>query len=434
MSLSAFQQAVSMHKSGNLTEAKHLYEEILQQMPDRPDVLYNLALSLITLGEVDKAKKTLEKVLDKIPGHEDALNNLGALLLKQDQMEQALQCFSSVVHGNPAHLEARNNLAVTLLQLGRYYHAIQHFQLYLEKMPDDISARYSYATALLDFGDFTTAIVEFEKILHVDPHHWNALSNLGIAQLKSGQLEKAKENFGKVLRQHQHSPEIAYLYSALTQNNIPAVPPRQYIQQLFDHYAKYYETHMIDSLHYQVPQQLRRLLEKNIAPLPDRAWKILDIGCGTGLSGLPFRQFSQKLTGIDLSPKMLSLAKHKLIYDELIEMDILDYLQKTPCAYDLGVAADTFNYFGELSGLFSACAETLKPKGYLLFSVEASEEITHNWSLMPHGRYCHTLPYLETLAKKHHFEIMAIEESALRVQNQMPVKGLLCLFQRRSVI
>lgn len=431
---SSFQQAVNVHKAGDAAAAKHLYEEILRKEPDRPDVLYNLALALITLNEVEKAKETLESVLDKAPGHADALNNLGALLLKQDQTEQALQCFSSVINGNPTHVEARNNLAVTLLQLGKYYHAIQHFRLYLERSPDDIGARYSYATALLDFGDFTESIVEFEKVLYLKPDHWNALSNLGIAQLKSGQCEKAKENFEKVLREHPHSPEIAYLYSALTQENIPEKPPIQYIQHLFDHYAKYYESHMVDSLHYQVPQQLAQMLEKNILLLPDRTWDILDIGCGTGLSGLPFRKFSKKLTGIDLSPKMLLLAKNKLIYDELIEAECVDYLKKSSHCYDLCLASDTFNYFGELAEIFNACTIALKPKGYLLFSIEqlnASEEKEESWSLKPHGRYCHSRSYLKKIAELHHFKIITIEESVLRVQNQMPVSGLLCLFQQR---
>lgn len=432
--LALLQHALSLHRSGDVAGAKKLYEEILQQEPHRTEVLYNLALAHIALAEIDQAKATLEKVLEKLPGHQDALNNLGAILLKQDATEQALQCFSSVVAGNPSHLEARNNLAVTLSQLGRYYHAIKHFEFYLDKMPDDISARYSYATALLDFGDFTQAVIEFEKVLEFKPDHWNALSNLGIAELKSGQLEKAKKHFEKVLHYYPNSPEIAYLYSALTQRNMPDKPPAQYVQHLFDHYSKYYETHMVDSLHYQAPLQLFNLLKKNIYPLPDRQWNILDCGCGTGLSGLPFRQLAEKLTGIDLSSKMLNLAEHKLIYDELIETEIVTYVEKTSNAYDLCIAADTFNYFGDLLPVLKACANALKPHGYMLFSLETPEESDdkkQNWLLKPHGRYCHPLQAIKKAMDLCHFTQIAIEESVLRVQNQIPVKGWLCLFQRR---
>lgn len=52
--------------------------------------------------------------------------------------------------------------------------------------------------------------------------------------------------------------------------------------------------------------------------------KILDLGCGTGLDAQLYRPFAKKLTGVDISPKMVEKAEEKNIYDAL---DVFDVLQ-----------------------------------------------------------------------------------------------------------
>lgn len=431
------QSAMEAHRASDFAGAKKLYEEFLIHEPFRPDVLYNLALALIALGDIQDAIYTLEQVLDKVPGHSDALNNLGALLLKQDQYEQALQCFSAVLSSNPEHLEARNNLAGALLQLGRYFHSAEHYRLYLQKIPDDISALYSYGLALIELGEFEDAIISFQKILAQNPEHVDAISNIGIAYLKAGNLEKAEMHFEKVLEKMPDHPEIRYLYSAMTQKEMPDKPPKEYIQHLFDQYARSYEKHVVDTLHYHTPELLYYLLKNHLPELSDQnknqhshlKWNILDLGCGTGLSGLAFCHLAKNLTGVDLSEKMLSVAKQKNIYNYLILDDIVDFLAENTTVFDLILASDTFNYLGDLDKLLALCKSALKNKAYLIFSLELLENNSKNWILEPHGRYLHSKEYIQKIALEQGFSIIAIENAALREQNHSPVNGYLCLLQ-----
>jgi predicted TPR repeat methyltransferase len=423
-----FKTAITAHREGNLTRAQKLYEEILTRFPESPEVAYNLALLHISLDNIATAIRLLEKVLDINPGHFDALNNLGALLLKTDQLEQALQCFSTVIAISPDHTEARNNVAATLLQLDRYFHAAQHYQLLLDKTPDDIGARYSYGVALMESDDIQEAIHQFEKVLAQHPSHLNAQSNLGIAHLKKGNTEKAKIIFNKVLAENPDRPEIAYLYSALSGDKAPAKPPQEYIQHLFDQYSKNYDQHMISGLAYEAPQKLKLLLD-NYFEIKDL--KIADLGCGTGLSGLAFKPCAVLLHGVDLSPKMLALAKSKNIYDKLTTLDLIEFLNKAELPYDLLLAADTLNYFGDLTEFFHHSHHALTPTGLILFSLEDGEQ-NQNWLLQKSGRYTHSENYIRQKVAEHGFEIISLEKSALRRQNHEPVMGWLCLLQRNS--
>jgi predicted TPR repeat methyltransferase len=171
------------------------------------------------------------------------------------------------------------------------------------------------------------------------------------------------------------------------------------------------------------------LLKTYIPSLSYPQWDILDLGCGTGLSGFAFRDQAKILTGVDLSEKMLHIAERKAIYDYLILDDIIDFLDKNKINYDLILAADTFNYIGDLNKLLGLCKLALKNKAYLVFSLELLEDQTKNWILEPHGRYLHSKHYIEKIALEQGFRIIAIENAALREQNHSPVNGCLCLFQ-----
>jgi predicted TPR repeat methyltransferase len=42
--------------------------------------------------------------------------------------------------------------------------------------------------------------------------------------------------------------------------------------------------------------------------------KALELGCGTGLGGMIFRDRCKRLSGIDLAPKMVEISRSKSIY------------------------------------------------------------------------------------------------------------------------
>ena len=418
------EKALAAHREGDFTRARELYEIILTENPQHGPILYNYGLLLIAQDQTDLAITQLEQVLALHPVHWDALNNLGALLLKKDNFDQALQCFSTVITANPEHTEARNNLAATLLQLGRYFHAAQHYAVLLEKTPDDNDARYSYGTALLETGDYQEAIHQFEKIM---PLSLNAQSNLGIAYLKKGEIAKAKTVFQAILAEHPNRPEIHYLYSALTGENTPNKPPVEYIQHLFDQYSRYYEQHVCDGLNYTVPHKLCELLEKNIEA---KNLIILDLGCGTGLSGLPFKKYASILNGVDLSANMLKLAENKQIYDNLILQDLIECLKNNiknniNNKYTLLLACDVFNYLGDFQELFKYCQANLAPNGLLLFSVELADVDT--FQLQPSARYVHSEKYIYKIISDYNFDMISLEKTVIRTQNHQPVLGGLYL-------
>ncbi len=417
--------ALQAHRAGDLIQAREWYEKVLLVEPEFPEVLYNLALLSISEEKIALAKNYLERVLEINPAHMNALNNLGALLVYEKNFSQAVECFQAVLTIDAKHHEALNNLAACYLQLGQYKKALEEYDAFLQLKPDDIGGLYSYALAFLELGDFEQAIAQFQQVLKLKQDHLDALSNLGIAYLKAGKRELAQNTFSDVLKIDPNHSIINYLYAAITGKNSPDKPPEIYVRDLFDHYAKHYEQHMVDILHYKTPQQLRTLFNQHNKT---NKLSVIDLGCGTGLSGLAFTDIAEKLIGVDLSEKMLALAKQKNIYNELIQADLIQALEKYDQVFDLLLASDTFNYFGDFKELFSCCFAALKSNGYLLFSVEKAR---HNkeWVLQNNSRYAHSEHYIRELAQQCNFKVVAIEQATLRMQQHEACEGLLCLLQ-----
>ncbi len=76
----------------------------------------------------------------------------------------------------------------------------------------------------------------------------------------------------------------------------------------FDSYAVTYDASFDSSA---ITQRLRRKIYSIVEELVPRSGSILDINCGTGTDACYFASRGYKVTGIDISPKMIKQAKAK---------------------------------------------------------------------------------------------------------------------------
>lgn len=94
------------------------------------------------------------------------------------------------------------------------------------------------------------------------------------------------------------------------------------IAQYYDQWAAEYNDNLED-WNYQAPKVGADLLHQGV---PVGA-KVLDAGCGTGLSGLALRDLGyQHITGVDISQVSLDLAKRTNAYEELAQVDMQSLL------------------------------------------------------------------------------------------------------------
>jgi predicted TPR repeat methyltransferase len=111
---------------------------------------------------------------------------------------------------------------------------------------------------------------------------------------------------------------------------------------LYRDWAKTYDQTMVAGLHYSAPTKVVDMLEDW---LPEKSALVVDIGCGTGLTGQAAAEkgFDQ-LVGLDFSDEMLAQAEKRGIYQNLINADLTDRLDIETGRFDAGVSSGIFTY------------------------------------------------------------------------------------------
>jgi len=116
----------------------------------------------------------------------------------------------------------------------------------------------------------------------------------------------------------------------------------------------------------------RRWRQKVISDLdlPPHA-NMLDLACGTGdFTVALLRQFPEaRVTGVDLTPEMLAIARQKLASSSAVTFctgDAQDLAAFSDATFDLVVCAFGFRNFPDKEKALAACHRVLKPAGRLV--------------------------------------------------------------------
>ena len=213
--------------------------------------------------------------------------------------------------------------------------------------------------------------------------------------------------------------------------------PKEYVVSLYKGFAEGFDDLLVNSLHYETPSVLRALVE----PLLEaRAASCLDLGCGTGLSGLEFRKLvapGGSLAGVDLSPEMVDKARaRESVYDllEVSDVEALPSSVERLAPFDLICACDVLVYLGDLSKVFAVARANKTPSGLFCFSVELLSEAAATpadagYLCPPTARFTHKRSYVERASEEAGFDIVSVEESVIRRNKGVDVVGLLIVLR-----
>ena len=128
--------------------------------------------------------------------------------------------------------------------------------------------------------------------------------------------------------------------------------------------------------------------------MQDKNSEIIDIGCGTGLSGqeITLKGFNN-IDGSDFSKKMLEEAKLKNIYRSLFTLDLNKNYFKLDKNYDAIVAAGVISPNHAKPECLKNCLNYLKPKGVITAQVGSQDKKPHqveNWLNVFHHHFGNT--------------------------------------------
>lgn len=260
---------------------------------------------------------------------------------------------------------------------------------------DALAEAYNRALALEKAGDIDAAVKAYEEVLAIDPEDHGGAS-VRIASLGRGEA--------------------------------PPKAPDAYVETLFDQHAEAFEDILVEQLGYAVPAMVRQRLQAlELGPFK----RMLDLGCGTGLTGGTLRDMVDDMTGIDISENMVEIAHEKDLYETLYVAEVEDFLEDNDDeAFDLITATDVLPYLGALEPLFFGAAENMVAGGLFIFSSETLPEDVlagRPYMVGPHQRFAHSEAYIRERLASTGFEIVEMSEINVRMQDGNPSPGHLVI-------
>ena len=394
-----FMTGLANGKLGRVEDAIAAYRRALQYQPEFVEARANLAYLLEHTGQIDEAAECYRRALVLAPTEWTALNRLGHCERLMGQPNSSLQTLERALAIKPRSAPTLNEVALTLLDLDRRADAIA-------KLREAVAAEPTFAAGWANLA----------KLLYVE--YLEAAQAAEAAGTPPPDPAAVVECFDKLLGFDPTNEEFRYLRDGLAGVQTDR-PPNAYIESFFDRFAPRFEDRLLHELAYTAPAVVGEFLAPWLGERKDL--RVVDLGCGTGMSGVSVRPHAASLRGVDLSGGMLDIARTRGIYDELAREEIGDWLaRQEPGSADLLLALDVFIYVGSLDRILRAALPVLARDGRFIFTIEelAGEG---DYKVQLAGRYAHAPEYVMAAAQRAGYRGVQSDRFNIRTEGGRPV-------------
>ena len=392
-------------KQGDYHAAARLLQKALKNERTSAEIWFQCGLTAQALGKEKTAQKCYHQVLALEPKNVPALVNLANLTHDETLYVTALGL-------NPQNAEAHTGYADLLYTQDRKTEALEEYRKAVILNPDMPQISNNLGLILKDLGDYEQALDlfmnAFLKEKHIKDYAINISETLVLLYRQSP--ERAVE-IAKLWVQNAPGNVLAeHTLASLTAEG--SDKDALYSEEYFDIFAKCYED-VMQKIRYNIINKIKELQI-------ELKGKILDLGCGTGLAGMVLKTNENSFTGIDISQKMLEIAKSKGVYEKLVKDDIRHFLDTNVEKFDKIIAFDVLNYVEDMAGILSAARGVP-----LVFSVENAPQDVAELEISPAGRYRHNPVYIRRLLIECGYQNIQSHQFALRLEENEPVEGTL---------
>lgn len=415
-------------RAGDLTRAAEALAQARAIAPG--DVRLCLAEAALARSARDGGREiaALRRAVALTPRWPVAHVELSKALARDDKFEEAVAAANKAVELAPNELATREVAVAVANQAGSYADAERHLRAASALRPEDLEIARALASCLSTLKRFAEAEPLYRRVLAADPRNPSALANLGECLTELGRRDEAIVCLERALERVPHNAALQFNL-AVARGETPPTQPNELTQMLFDEYSARFDKHLAGTLKYRVPRRVAEIIR---ARHSDLRIDVLDLGCGTGLTGVYLGGIGGALVGVDLSAGMIERARRHGIYTQLRQGDLREELRESaPGSYDCVIANDVFIYVGDIAEVVRAAFDVLRVGGALIFSCETAADAEGDFVLRASKRYAHSHAYVERLCRGAGFDPVGFEEIDLRIEGDAPIPGFVVVAEKR---
>jgi Flp pilus assembly protein TadD len=202
-----FQRATRARKGGDLEEASSLLEPLVEQEPDNPVFLAELALVSRERGDARRAAELAGRAVEIAPRDAQAWYNLGMALQATGDFVAGERALRTAIRWDPSDPASHNALGVLEIERGDASAAEGEFAVAVAAEPLNTVYLSNHGNALRAIRRVTEAERAYRQALQVDPAHSDAANGLGALLVETDRAAEGLALFDAVLRERPESPE-----------------------------------------------------------------------------------------------------------------------------------------------------------------------------------------------------------------------------------
>ncbi|MCK4618548.1 MAG: tetratricopeptide repeat protein [Desulfobacterales bacterium] len=177
---------------GKIREAINFLENLIENVPDKPELMFYLASFYEENEEFYKAEKVLKKAIKIDPENIELHFSLGVVYDKWDKKEAAIESMKTVISLEPHNANALNYVGYIYAELGINLDEAERFiKEALKHMPDDGYITDSLGWVYYRKGRYKDALKLLKKAVDLAPDDPVILEHLGDVYLKMSNKKKA---------------------------------------------------------------------------------------------------------------------------------------------------------------------------------------------------------------------------------------------------
>ena len=196
---SRYEQALALHRGGDLDRAARLYRAILQIEPIHFGAAHMLGAVFLQQGEFDSAERQLRRAHQIEPYAAEVLNHLGMALRHLARLEESLDAYERAIALRPNYAEAFCHRGNTLRLLKRPQDALASYDRAIGCRPAYADAFYNRGAMLEELEQWDDAAAAYENAVALQPDFPQAWNNLGNALQAVCRYEEALAGYDRAL-------------------------------------------------------------------------------------------------------------------------------------------------------------------------------------------------------------------------------------------
>jgi protein O-GlcNAc transferase len=192
-------QAIALHRRGELERAAALYRAILDAQPDHADALHLLGLIAYQSGDDERAVDLVQRAIALDDSQAEPHNHLGLALMRQGRLDEAAVQFETALQRSPESAQAHNNLGTVRRRQGRLDEAMASYGSALGLDPAYANAHFNLGQTERARGDLRGAAQSFIRGVSLDPESVDGIAALADVLHTLGDLTQAKIAYQQTL-------------------------------------------------------------------------------------------------------------------------------------------------------------------------------------------------------------------------------------------